>query len=162
MASTPELHHTQSTETYTHPDLASGRGRIAHHGRRPYAWLDAAGLVPYYPHAQFSAAPQPSFAEAILGRPETGWIASTARVNSGDSGEESYAVEVEDEEPEEGDENEDLDDDSEEDEDEELEGDDEGFDDEDDEESEDEGEESEDDEDDDEVEAVSSRSFGSR
>ena len=37
-------------------------------------WLETAGLVPYYPHAQFAAAPQPSFAEAVLGRPEQGWV----------------------------------------------------------------------------------------
>jgi hypothetical protein len=59
-------------------------------------WLETAGLVPYYPHAQFAAAPQPSFAEAILGRPENGWV---PRVAGGPSEEESYAVAVEDEEP---------------------------------------------------------------
>ena len=37
-------------------------------------WLETAGLVPYYPHAQFAAAPQGSFAEAVLGRPEQGWM----------------------------------------------------------------------------------------
>jgi 23S rRNA pseudouridine2605 synthase len=59
-------------------------------------WLESAGLVPYYPHAQFAAAPQPSFAEAILGRPENGWVPQAA---GGPSQEESYAVAVEDEEP---------------------------------------------------------------
>jgi 23S rRNA pseudouridine2605 synthase len=59
-------------------------------------WLESAGLVPYYPHAQFAAAPQPSFAEAILGRPENGWVPQAA---GGPSEEESYAVAVEDEEP---------------------------------------------------------------
>ncbi len=69
-------------------------------------WLEAAGLVPYYPHPQFAAAPQPSFAEAILGRPETGWIASAARVNSS----EESVPETGDEEPEEDtDEEEDFD-----------------------------------------------------
>ena len=61
-------------------------------------WLDAAGLVPYYPHAQFAASPQPSFAEAILGRPETGWVPQAAGSPSED---ESYAVAVEEEESDE-------------------------------------------------------------
>ena len=61
-------------------------------------WLETAGLVPYYPHAQFAAAPQPSFAEAILGRPEKGWIPPTTVVADGPSEEESYAIAVEDEE----------------------------------------------------------------
>ncbi|MEK6398724.1 MAG: hypothetical protein V4734_11610, partial [Terriglobus sp.] len=60
-------------------------------------WLDEAGIVPYTPHAQFAAAPQPSFAEAVLGRPEKGWIQKTE--SEGPSEEESYAVAVEDEEP---------------------------------------------------------------
>ncbi len=85
-------------------------------------WLDAAGLVPYYPHPQFAAAPQPSFAEAVLGRPENGWVPQAAA--------------VEDEEPEEGEESDDeeFDEDFDDDESEE------------DEESEDEDEESDDDE----------------
>ena len=63
-------------------------------------WLDEAGLVPYTPHAQFAAAPQPSFAEAVLGRPEKGWIQkSESDEADGPSEDESYAVEVEDEEP---------------------------------------------------------------
>ncbi len=56
-------------------------------------WLDAAGLVPYYPHTQF-AVPQGSFAEAILGRPAKGWIPPSAEDSSG---EESYAAVMEDE-----------------------------------------------------------------
>ena len=63
-------------------------------------WLDEAGIVAYTPHAQFATAPQPSFAEAVLGRPEKGWIPQ-AETDEDDapSEEESYAVEVEDEEP---------------------------------------------------------------
>ena len=60
-------------------------------------WLDEAGLVPYTPHAQFAAAPQPSFAEAVLGRPEKGWIVKAE--TDAPSEDESYAIEVEDEEP---------------------------------------------------------------
>ncbi len=36
-------------------------------------WINEAGLVPVYPHPQF-ASPAPSFAEAVLGRPENGWV----------------------------------------------------------------------------------------
>jgi hypothetical protein len=88
-------------------------------------WLDAAGLVPYYPHAQFAASPQPSFAEAILGRPENGWVPKAA---GSPSEEESYAVAVEDEESDEEfdeDSDEDFEDEEESEEDEEEEGDDE-------------------------------------
>ena len=103
-------------------------------------WLDTAGLVPYYPHAQFAAAPQPSFAEAVLGRPETDWVASAARVNSG---EESYAVDVEDDEPaDEVADDEDVDEDFDDDEEEDLdEGDDEEHEDADDEDDEEEHDE---------------------
>lgn len=81
-------------------------------------WLDTAGLVPYTPHPQFAAAPQPSFAEAVLGRPENGWIPkSDATEAAAPSEEESYAVEVEDEEPAEDFEDEDSDGDVEEDDD---------------------------------------------
>ena len=53
-------------------------------------WLNEAGLVPVYPHAQF-ATPAPSF-EAVLGRPENGWV-PTAKKAAG-------AVAVADEEEE--------------------------------------------------------------
>ena len=77
MATTPE--------TISPTQLKRARTSLWHQDGEPLrtledarSWLDAAGLVPYYPHAQFAAAPQPSFAEAILGRPETGWIPGTA------------------------------------------------------------------------------------
>ena len=60
------------------------------------AWLDAAGLVPFYPHAQF-ATPSPSFAEAVLGRPENGWIprrAKTAGAAAHGSEQDSMATEA--------------------------------------------------------------------
>ena len=63
------------------------------------AWIEEVGLAPMYPHAQFQA-PQPSFAEAVLGRPMNGWVPTAKSASAPDgSEEESYAVEVEDEEP---------------------------------------------------------------
>ena len=69
-------------------------------------WLNEAGLVPVYPHAQF-ATPAPSFAEAVLGRPENGWVPQTAKsaaASAGtrfdDSGKASFAVGDLDELPE--------------------------------------------------------------
>ncbi len=66
-------------------------------GEDARTWLETAGRVPYFSLALFASAPQPSCAEAILGRPEKGWV--SARVADGPSEEESYAVAVEDEEP---------------------------------------------------------------
>ena len=60
-------------------------------------WLNDAGLVPYYPHTQFTA-PQPSFAEAVLGRPENGWVPAPAKSVAFNADEDSYAVVVGDEE----------------------------------------------------------------
>jgi 23S rRNA pseudouridine2605 synthase len=124
MASTPE--------TITPNQLKQARTAIWHQNGDALrtlddarTWLDAAGLVPYYPHAQFAASPQPSFAEAILGRPENGWVPPST---DGPSEEESYAVAVEDEEADEefDEDDEDLDEDeSDEDESEDEEGDDE-------------------------------------
>lgn len=74
-------------------------------------WVEAAGLLPVYPLAQFQA-PAPSFAEAVLGRTENNWVPQPKRsavTGDGDdlnespdgSDEESYEFEAEDEEPEE-------------------------------------------------------------
>ncbi len=58
-------------------------------------WLNDAGLVPLYPHAQF-ATPAPSFAEAVLGRPQNNWVPGTKKAAGttafDESGESSYAV----------------------------------------------------------------------
>lgn len=70
-----------STETISPKQLKLARTALWHQNGDALrtmddarTWLEAAGLVSYYPHAQFAAAPQPSFAEAVLGRPETGWV----------------------------------------------------------------------------------------
>jgi len=72
-------------------------------------WLESAGLIPLYPHPQFQA-PAPSFAEAVLGRPEQGWIPQPKRSASAGtqtapdgSNDDSMLTAVEDEEPEEDD-----------------------------------------------------------
>ncbi|MGI4758433.1 MAG: hypothetical protein ACRYGF_16480, partial [Janthinobacterium lividum] len=110
-------------------------------------WLESAGLVPYYPHAQFAAAPQPSFAEAVLGRPETGWIPGAPKAAAADT-EEDGDDSADDEYDEDADENFDDDD--------EASGDDEESEDEadfDDEEDDDSSEDDDSDEEDDEEEA---------
>ncbi len=93
-----------TTDTLSPNQLKQARTRMWHQdgnalrtGDDARAWLNEAGLVPFYPHAQF-AAPQGSFAEAILGRPENGWV-PPAPPAAEDGTEESYALEVEDEDP---------------------------------------------------------------
>ncbi len=95
MASTPDT-MTPGQLQHARTNLWHQDGSALRTGEDARAWLDGTGLVPYYPHAQF-AAPQGSFAEAILGRPENGW---TPKAAAEDSSEESYAIEVEDDEPE--------------------------------------------------------------
>ena len=64
-------------------------------------WLDNAGLVAYTPHQQFAAAPQPSFAEAVLGRPENGWIPKSAATDEEPSEEESNDADLDSEDEDE-------------------------------------------------------------
>ncbi len=118
-ASAPErpLMATQQNVTPRQLELARKAlwhqdGNALHTTDSVRTWLNEAGLVPVYPHPQF-ATPAPSFAEAVLGRPENGWVPQPARTAASTrydaAGVASFAVGDLDEVPEDEDDSDDED-----------------------------------------------------
>lgn len=99
--------HVNKTKTFTRTQLEAARKPLWHTAGNGLLtiddaaeWLAEVGLVPYLPLMDKLSAPAPSFAEAVLGRPEKGHVVPVEEEPSEDI---SLAVEVAEREPEEED-----------------------------------------------------------